>query len=92
MSQLEARKKNMQHSVKAWLLRIADVLEDWPPKYNRGASRAVSTPTGAAALIVQRRVPAHLHQAVSLALPVMGTRDFAEAAALIRLTARQLQH
>jgi hypothetical protein len=82
----------MQHSVKAWLLRIADVLDDWPPKYDRRRIQGVSTPTGAAAVIIQRRVPAHLHRAVSLSLPVMRTRDFAEAAALIRLTARQLPH
>jgi hypothetical protein len=79
----------MQHSVTSWLLQIADVLENWPPKNIRGASRAVSTPTAAAAFIIQRRVPAHLHQAVSLSLPVLRMRDFAEAAALIRLTARK---
>src|SRR5262249_9372308 len=88
--QLERREEEMQHSVKAWLLRIADVLEDWPPKNDRGASRVVATPTGAAAVMIQRLAPPHLQQAVSLSLPVMRTRDFAEAAALIRLSARQL--
>jgi len=80
----------MEHNARAWLVRVADAVEDWPPKDDRGASRAVSTPTGAAALIIQRLVPRHLHRAVALALPVMRTRDFAEAAALIRLTARHL--
>jgi len=82
--------KSMNHNAKAWLRRVADSLEDWPPKDLRGASRAVMTPIGAAMLIIQRRIPDHLRQAVTLALPVMETSDFDEAAALVRLTARQL--
>jgi len=80
----------MNHNTKAWLRRVADTLEDWPPRDERGASRAVNTPIGAALLTIQRLVPHHLRLAVTRALPIMRTRDFDEAAALIRLRARQL--
>jgi len=80
----------MNHNAKAWLRRVADSLEDWPPKDDRGASTVVTSPTGAAALLIQRLVPHDLRMAVTLALPKIDTHDFLEAAALVRLAARQL--
>jgi len=80
----------MKHNAKSWLRRVADTLEDWRPRDDVGASRITTTPLGAAILTIQRLVPPHLRLAVRLALPRIETHDFDEAAALVRLAARQL--
>ena len=79
----------MDHNVKAWLLRIADAVEQWPakPRDDLGAPAAITTPAAVATRMVIHRVPRPLRSGVARALPSLSIRDFAEAARLIRLAA-----
>src|SRR5215831_11138630 len=76
--------RDMNHYVKAWLLKIADAIEQWPggPQDAR-----VTTPAGVAGRMMNRDVPSRLRTGVARALPLLNTRDFAEAARLIRTAA-----
>jgi hypothetical protein len=81
----------MSKTVREWLLRVADVVEQWPTmsKDDVAVAISVSTPSGAVKYIVST-IPAEDREAVRAALPVLNTEDFSVAAERVRQAAASL--